>query len=65
MHGLQALVTRVMPSKQRVAVLLDFLGRQTVVELDRDAVTFVAEEEGQRVRIPLWEAANEMAAALE
>ena len=32
-HGLQAVVTRVMPSKQRVAVLLDFLGRQTMVEL--------------------------------
>jgi transcriptional antiterminator RfaH len=33
-HGLQAVVTRVIPSKQRVAVLLDFLGRQTSVELD-------------------------------
>lgn len=34
-HGLQALVTRVMPQRQRVSVLLDFLGRQTAVELDR------------------------------
>ena len=32
-HGLQAVVTQVMPAKQRVAVLLDFLGRQTSVEL--------------------------------
>ena len=32
-HGLQAVVTRVMPSRERVAVLLDFLGRQTAVEL--------------------------------
>jgi transcriptional antiterminator RfaH len=32
-EGLQALVTRVMPGPQRVAVLLDFLGRQTTVEL--------------------------------
>jgi len=31
--GLQALVTRVMPGPQRVAVLLQFLGRQTTVEL--------------------------------
>ena len=38
-HGLQALVTRVIPAKQRVAVLLDFLGRQTAVELaDRQLV---------------------------
>jgi transcriptional antiterminator RfaH len=32
--GLAAVVTRVMPGRQRVAVLLDFLGRQTTVELD-------------------------------
>lgn len=35
-HGLQALVTKVMPQRQRVSVLLDFLGRQTAVELDRN-----------------------------
>ena len=34
-HGLQAVVARVMPQRQRVSVLLDFLGRQTAVELDR------------------------------
>ena len=33
LHGLHALVSKVMPGKQRVAVLLDFLGRQTNVEL--------------------------------
>ena len=32
-HGLQAVVTRVFPAKQRVAVLLEFLGRQTAVEM--------------------------------
>jgi transcriptional antiterminator RfaH len=32
-HGLQAVVTRIVPGKQRVAVLLDFLGRQTSMEL--------------------------------
>src|SRR4051812_49328947 len=31
--GFQAIVTRVMPAQQRVAVLLDFLGRQSTVEL--------------------------------
>jgi transcriptional antiterminator RfaH len=35
MQGLQAVVSRVMPARDRVAVLLDFLGQQTLVELDR------------------------------
>ena len=37
-HGLHAVVTVAMPGRQRVAVLLDFLGRQTSVELDRQRV---------------------------
>jgi transcriptional antiterminator RfaH len=37
-HGLQAVVTRVMPSRERVAVLLEFLGRQTTVELSGEAL---------------------------
>jgi transcriptional antiterminator RfaH len=37
-HGLRAIVTRVIPSRERVAVLLDFLGRQTAVELPREAL---------------------------
>jgi transcriptional antiterminator RfaH len=32
-HGLSAIVTKVLPAKQRVAVLLEFLGRQTSLEL--------------------------------
>ena len=32
-HGLEAIVTQVLPGQQRVAVLLDFLGRQTTVEV--------------------------------
>ena len=36
--GLEAVVTRLMPGPQRVAVLLEFLGRQTVVELSRSQV---------------------------
>jgi transcriptional antiterminator RfaH len=35
-HGLHAVVSRVLPAKQRVAVLLDFLGRQTFVEVGGD-----------------------------
>ena len=32
-HGLTAVVTQIMPGKQRVMVLMDFLGRQTTVEV--------------------------------
>lgn len=32
-HGLSAVVTQVMPGRQRVMVLMDFLGRQTTVEV--------------------------------
>jgi transcriptional antiterminator RfaH len=35
-QGFQTLVTRVIPRRQRVSVLLDFLGRQTAVELNRN-----------------------------
>ena len=37
-HGLRAVITRVMPSRERVAVLLEFLGRQTTVELPSEAL---------------------------
>ncbi len=33
MHGLTAVVTQVMPAKERVKVLLNFLGQQTTVEV--------------------------------
>jgi transcriptional antiterminator RfaH len=32
-HGLQGVITRLMPAKERVKVLLDFLGRQTMIEV--------------------------------
>ncbi len=35
-QGFQALVARVIPRRQRVSILLDFLGRQTAVELNRN-----------------------------
>ena len=38
LQGLEAVITRVMPGRQRVAVLLDLLGRQTAVELDSGAL---------------------------
>ncbi|MGO8697743.1 MAG: transcription termination/antitermination protein NusG [Limisphaerales bacterium] len=50
-HGFEALVTRVMPTRERVAVLLDFLGRQTVVELNAGAVINSAEERTLLFRI--------------
>jgi transcriptional antiterminator RfaH len=32
-RGFEAIVTRVVPARERICVLLDFLGRQTVVQL--------------------------------
>jgi transcriptional antiterminator RfaH len=37
-HGFVAVVSQVMPARERVAVLLDFLGRQTVVEIKSGAL---------------------------
>lgn len=37
-HGLNAVVTQVMPGKQRVMVLMDFLGRQSTVEVGVQSV---------------------------
>ncbi len=47
LHGLEGLVTRLIPARQRVALLLEFLGRQTAVELEGDAV--VREDERRRL----------------
>lgn len=38
LHGLAAVVTQVMPGKERVKVLLNFLGQQTSVEVDAAAL---------------------------
>ena len=43
-HGLEAVVTRVMPGRQRVGVLLDFLGRQTLVEISSAQVVRTTDE---------------------
>ena len=38
MRGLLAVVTRVMPSRERVMVLMDFLGRQTAIEVPMNSI---------------------------
>ncbi len=43
-HGLEAVVKQALPSRQRVLVLLDFLGRQTAVEVPVASVLRVADE---------------------
>jgi transcriptional antiterminator RfaH len=47
MRGLPAVISRVMPSKERVAVLLEFLGRQTTVEVPAN---FILKEGDARQR---------------
>jgi transcriptional antiterminator RfaH len=37
-HGLEGVVTRVMPGRARVGILLEFLGRQTMVEVAIDSL---------------------------
>jgi transcriptional antiterminator RfaH len=49
-HGLEAVVTQVVPARQRVIVLLEFLGRQTTVELDSAALAPVS---NHRIRVSL------------
>lgn len=39
LHNLEAVVSRIMPGKMRAAVLLEFLGRQTMVEVNTEALT--------------------------
>ncbi|HUC84472.1 MAG TPA: transcription termination/antitermination NusG family protein [Candidatus Acidoferrales bacterium] len=48
MRGLRAVVSRVRPSRERVAVLLDFLGRQTMIEVPAN---FVIKEGNARDRM--------------
>jgi transcriptional antiterminator RfaH len=38
MRGLRAVVSRVLPSRERVALLLEFLGRQTTIEVPRHQI---------------------------
>jgi transcriptional antiterminator RfaH len=40
-HGLEGVVTRVVPARERVVLLLEFLGRQTMVEVEAAGVVRV------------------------
>ena len=46
-HDLRAVVTQVMPARERVRVLLEFLGRQTAVELPLSNVIREGDERGR------------------
>jgi len=48
MRGLRAVVTRVLPGLERIAVLMEFLGRQTMIELPRH---FIIKEGDERSAI--------------
>jgi transcriptional antiterminator RfaH len=43
-HGLEAVVQQVMPGRQRVQVLLEFLGRQTTVEAETSSLVRTGDE---------------------
>jgi transcriptional antiterminator RfaH len=43
-RGFEAVITQVMPARKRVAILLDFLGRQTVVQINGGALIKNAEQ---------------------
>ena len=55
--GLEAVVTRILPAKQRVAVLLDFLGRQTPLELDRQQLISIHHRRSEARLALLWQKA--------
>lgn len=48
MRGLRAVVTRVLPGRERIAVLMEFLGRQTMIEVPRQ---FLIKEGSERTGI--------------
>ena len=48
MSGLHAVVARLVPARERVAVLMDFLGRQTMIEVPLD---HIVKEGDQRAAI--------------
>ena len=48
MRGLRAVVARILPGRERIAVLMEFLGRQTMIELPRH---FIIKEGDERAAI--------------
>ena len=47
-RNFQGVITRLMPARERVAVLLEFLGRQTVVEVKMESLTLNGHKYGSR-----------------
>jgi transcriptional antiterminator RfaH len=43
LQGLKAVVTRIVPGRERVAVLMEFLGQQTMIELPINAIVVVCD----------------------
>ncbi len=50
--GLRAVVSRVMPGSERIAVLMELLGRQTVVELKRSSIVMEGNKRTEIFREP-------------
>ena len=48
MRGLRAVVARVLPGRERIAVLMEFLGRQTMIEVP---LNFIVKEGDKRAAI--------------
>ena len=48
MRGLRAVIARILPGRERIAVLMEFLGRQTMIELPRH---FLVKEGDERAGI--------------
>lgn len=48
LHNLEAVVTRIMPGKMRAAVLIEFLGRPTAVEVETEVLLRAGGEQGPR-----------------
>jgi len=52
LRGLQAVVSRVMPSRERVTVLMELLGRQTMVELKAQTMIKAGNERAALLQMP-------------
>jgi transcriptional antiterminator RfaH len=59
LSGLEAVVTRILPARERVAVLIEFLGRQTTIEVAREQLSFGPAEQSERVRAPWLQVTDE------
>jgi transcription antitermination factor NusG len=51
-RGLKAVISRVMPARERVLILMDFLGRQTAAEVRADELIRESDPRQQAFRAP-------------